>query len=248
MSLRPLIESRAIPPDAIRATTAEIHAAVLRESRTITTGNFTRLSTADLGLLFRLYDEVFFDGGVRAALGPSPLSFALSRRLTSAAGKTVRREYPDGTIAYEIAASVTLLYETFRDDHRPVVMSGITCTDRLEALQRIFEHELVHLVEMLAWGTSSCSRDRYRSLALRLFGHTEHRHGLITPRERADTAGIRPGSRVVFRIDGESKTGVVTRITRRATVLVEDDRGEPYSDGRRYAAFYVPLDLLEPAT
>jgi hypothetical protein len=245
MSLRPLIESHGIPPDAIRATMAEIHATVLRESRTVTAGNFTRLSTADLGLLFRLYDQAFFAGAVRETLGPSPLSFALSRRLTSAAGKTVRREYPDGTTAYEIAASVTLLYETFRDDHRPVVMSGLTCTDRLEALQRIFEHELTHLVELLAYGTSSCSTDRFRSLALRFFGHTEHRHGLVTPAERAHTAGIRPGSRVAFRIDGQTKTGVVARVTRRATVLVEDARGEPYSDGRRYAKFYVPLEMLE---
>jgi hypothetical protein len=34
------------------------------------------------------------------------------------------------------------------------------------------------------------------------------------------------------------------RITRRATVLVENPRGEEFTDGRRYLTFYVPLPLL----
>ena len=41
--------------------------------------------------------------------------------------------------------------------------------------------------------------------------------------------------------------GVVNRITRRATVLVEDQHGLPYSDGKRYKKFYVPFGSLEAA-
>jgi hypothetical protein len=37
----------------------------------------------------------------------------------------------------------------------------------------------------------------------------------------------------------------VNRVTKRATVLVEDARGVRYSDGRRYAKFYVPVGMLE---
>jgi len=37
----------------------------------------------------------------------------------------------------------------------------------------------------------------------------------------------------------------VNRITKRATVLVEDERGMRYSDGKRYAKFYVPVASLE---
>lgn len=33
--------------------------------------------------------------------------------------------------------------------------------------------------------------------------------------------------------------------THSGTVLVEDRRGESYSDGKRYAKFYVPVQLLE---
>jgi len=41
--------------------------------------------------------------------------------------------------------------------------------------------------------------------------------------------------------------GTVNRITKRATVLVEDPEGEPYSDGKRYRKYLVPLQLLTRA-
>ena len=51
--------------------------------------------------------------------------------------------------------------------------------------------------------------------------------------------------KVRFRFDGVDHQGVVNRINKRATVLVEDRRGVPYSDGKHYAKFYVPVQLLE---
>jgi hypothetical protein len=71
---------------------------------------------------------------------------------------------------------------------------------------------------------------------------------LITPRERAMVKfGIRPGMKVRFRFDGAEHQGIVNRINKRATVLVEDRQGAPYSDGKRYAKFYVPVPLLRVA-
>jgi hypothetical protein len=99
---------------------------------------------------------------------------------------------------------------------------------------------------MLVWTKSSCSAPRFQSIAEGLFGHTRHTHALITPRERALTEhGVRPGSRVRFRIDGAEHVGVVNRVTKRATVLVEDGRGAKYSDGKLYSKFYVPVGMLE---
>jgi hypothetical protein len=59
---------------------------------------------------------------------------------------------------------------------------------------------------------------------------------------------VRVGDRVAFELDGTQFHGRVNRITRRATVLVESLRGEPYSDGRRYLTYYVPLPLLRKDT
>ena len=44
--------------------------------------------------------------------------------------------------------------------------------ERHDALQRIVEHETVHLVEQLRWRDTNCSGSRFQAIARRLFGHT----------------------------------------------------------------------------
>ena len=127
-----------------------------------------------------------------------------------------------------------------------MTVGGLVCRDRLEALQRIFEHELLHLAEFLARGRSNCRGDNFQSLSRRIFAHEAAYHDLITPREHARSAfDIHVGDRVTFELDGKHHTGRVNRITRRATVLVEDSRGVLYGDGKRYLTFYVPLPHLQ---
>jgi hypothetical protein len=104
---------------------------------------------------------------------------------------------------------------------------------------------MIHLVEMLVWDESCCAADRFQSIAARLFGHTEHKHDLITQQERAaQKFNIRVGSRVAFQFEGQPLVGTVNRITRRATVLVADPNGQRYDDGTRYRKYYVPLSHL----
>ena len=245
------IETKQFSSEEITSRTREIYETILHESEHIDGGNFTRIHPDDAERLFDLYDGLFFDGGNRKLLGEIPLNFRLSKRMTQTGGKAGRRELRDhsGKVVgteYEIAVSTTLLFGTFQEDHHPIVMSGIECRDRLEALQRVFEHEMTHLIEMLIWVDSSCSAPRFQSIANRFFGHTDHRHQLITPREQAFTKfGIKPGDRVSFRLDGQHHVGLVNRITKRATVLVENESGECYSDGKRYSKFYVPVGMLE---
>jgi len=101
---------------------------------------------------------------------------------------------------------------------------------------------------MLAWGDSYCTQKRFQSIASRIFGHRDHRHQLITQRERAAVKyKIKTGDPVTFRLDGRVLKGFVNRITRRATVLVEDPQGAPYQNGKRYAKYYVPLQMLKRA-
>ena len=243
--LRIHVETSELAAAQITARTRQIYDTVLQESPSLDGGNFTTIHPSDLARLFAFYDTGFFEAQLRATLGRTPLRFRLSRRMTRAAGRTsTARPTPRW---YEISVSTTLLLQCFAgDDHRPITVTGLPCHDRLEALQRVMEHELIHLTEQLLWATSSCAAPRFQSMARRLFGHTEHTHALITPSERAlATFGIKPGDPVRFHYDGACYTGVVNRITRRVTVLVKDPRGAPYADGHRYATFYVPVEQLE---
>jgi hypothetical protein len=234
------------PEDAVAALQRRIHDSVLADARRVFEPNFTAIHVADLELLFQLYDGLFFDGGLRAALAGSRLTFRASTRMTSAGGKTTRRVYRNGEVSYEIAVAIGMLFDGFRGEDRATTVSGLVCSSRLEALQRIFEHEIAHLVEMLCWGKSNCGGARFQQIARRFFRHQAHTHNLVTRRERAAEAGIRVGSLVRFAFEGKRLRGRVNRITRRATVLVEDAAGQPFSDGKRYLAYYVPLGGLEP--
>lgn len=221
---------------------------VLRQSRRLRSGQFDTIHAHDLWLLYRSYDQTFFEGALRTALGQTPLDFRLSRRLTKVAGKVTRTRHPVRGERYELAISTTLLFDNFRDVTRPVTVAGLPCRDRLDALQRIYEHELLHLFEFLGWGNSSCSAAAFHRLARNFFGHLHYRHDLITGRERAQIQfGLRVGQQVAFRFDGKHYSGLLNRITRRATVLVEHPQGRRYSDGKRYHRFYVPLEKLQPA-
>ncbi|HEX6884785.1 MAG TPA: SprT-like family protein [Planctomycetota bacterium] len=230
-----------------------IRALVLASSAHVDGPDFRAVHPQDLRRMLAAYDQEFFAARLGPALAGHPLRLAFSRRLTSAGGRTLqrRRRLPDGSLGpsdYEIRFSSLLLFESFVPGGPEARLVGLPCTDRLDALQRILEHELVHLAELLVHGDSSCKRAPFRLVARGLFGHLEHTHGLVTPtRKAAEVLGIRRGDRVRFEFDGAWLEGRVNRITRRATVLVEDPEGEPYSDGRRYRKYLVPLGRLVPA-
>lgn len=230
----------------------DIFDTTLRQSRVMGQSNFRDISNADLKLLFDLYDEAFFDGQLDQTLRQhrSELGFRLSRRMTSAGGKTTRWQYPKALHRpprFEIAISATLLFESFQG-RDSIVVTGLGCDNRLQALQRVMEHEIVHLIEMLLWYHSSCSAARFLRIANNFFNHLKASHELLTPADKAmSQLGIQVGDRVQFEMDGRSIQGFVNRITRRATVLVENGKGQRYDDGARYLKYYVPLEMLRRA-
>lgn len=224
----------------------------LRQSRVMGRPNFRDLCDDDLRILFELYDDQFFDGQLAQTLEQhqSKISFRISRRMTSAGGKTTRWQYPKALHRpprFEIAISATLLFESFNDP-QPIVVTGLPCQNRLQALQRVMEHEIVHLIEMLLWYHSSCAARRFLLIANRFFRHAKASHELLTPADKAmSQLGIQVGDRVSFEKEGQQLVGFVNRITRRATVLVANHQGQAYDDGQRYLKFYVPLEMLRRA-
>jgi hypothetical protein len=232
--------------ELIRDRVQRIHQEVLTQSRNIRQPNFTSIHTRDLEYLFAAYDERFFGGYCRQALNGSRIHFRLSRRMTRAGGTTKRFRLGSGAVSYEIAIACDLLFDGFVEKDRCATVGGLECANRLDALQRIFEHELVHLAEQLCWETSECTAARFQDIAARHFRHRTHTHHLITPRERAAGAGISIGHKVSFEFEGRRLVGRVNRVTKRVSVLVEDVNGQKYSNGLRYKKYYVPIGRLNP--
>jgi hypothetical protein len=246
-----LVHGRNYAPSIRGAMQREIFEHMLLNSSNVNSANFDVISAADLGTLFQVTDELFFGGVITRYVETNfnkPLTFRLSTRMTTAGGTTTMTSPgPRRDTEFEIAIATTPLFGTFQIESQAKV-GGVVCHTRLEALQRIMEHEVIHLVELLATDDSNCQAKRFRNWVRNYFGHRESNHQLLTPRDIArKQMGIRCGDSVTFRIKGDRYLGTVNRITKRATVLVKDPAGTPYTDGERYAKFYVPLKMLKRA-
>jgi len=251
--LKKILETRQFSRSGREAAQASISQYMLTNSESMSSGNFGKISGSDLGLLFHVTDEYFFEGTVNRLCeqqADRPLSFRLSTRMTSAGGMTTMqtsRDRRNPTREFEIAVATTPLFATFKDEPTAIV-SGIVCRNRLQALQRIMEHEMIHLVEMLLWNDSNCAAKPFKRIVKRFFGHTESNHQLLTPRDLAKKRlGISQGDLVTFSNQGQNLTGHVNRITKRATVLVASSKGSMYDDGCKYVKYYVPLNRLKRA-
>jgi hypothetical protein len=237
--------AKPLTPTEIAARRRQIREATLRESPYIREPQFSRISPRDVAAVFQQCDSVFFGRAIAAALGERPLAFRLSTRATRCAGslRKVWEGKPAGGMPperFELTVSTTPLFESFRDGQRSITTCGHECTDRLDALQRVVEHETVHLIEYLRWADSACSAPRFQLIARSVFGHTARHHAMMSPGDRAAALGFRPGQRVAFEFEGVRYEGVLNRVTKRATVLV------PHPDGRSMR-FYIPLQYLTQA-
>jgi len=256
-----LVQRRKLTESERIGTSQLVYNYMLTNSLHVRSGNFKDICNADLGLLFQITDEQYFDGKVARLCEQTadrPLSFRLSTRMTTSGGmKTMLtlRERNQRKTEFEIAIATTPLFATFGDEGRNggdaesnAIVSGLTCHNRLEALQRIMEHEMVHLIEMLIWNDSNCSARPFKKIVNRFFGHTESNHRMLTPSDLArKRLGISTGDLVVFRVEGRELKGHVNRITKRATILVPDPRGTTYDDGKKYQKYYVPIQKLKRA-
>jgi hypothetical protein len=225
---------------------------VVEKSGRFHDGRFSSLRTDDLEFMFTAIDEFFLDGWCQHAInsGGHLLDFRLGKRMTRCGGKTTTRIQPQSRNRkqIEIAISPRLLHESFETQNEAYV-TGVACKSPLDAFARIMEHEMLHLMEMVLWNDSSCSKKRFKGIANGMFGHRESTHRLLTPSQIAQKRHqITIGSEVIFKFREQTFTGIVNRIDRRATVLVPNPKGLRYTDGKRYNKFYVPVTALRSAS
>ena len=146
-SLQPLIEQLQLDRSQIQQRRNEVRHQILSASRSIQQDNFHSIHQQDLVELFAIYDQVFFDNrfGKQFETNEHGLTFRLSSRMTSTGGTTSfrkQRRFSDKQYHYEIAISTTLLFNTRFEARERVKVGGVPVENRLDALQRIFEHEL----------------------------------------------------------------------------------------------------------
>lgn len=219
---------------------------LMDRSSSISSTDLGKISVADLKMLYELYEQIFFKGWIKQHW-KGKLQFAISRQMTKTAGKTVcfKKSADNCDLALEVRISLPIIanYGTIEGHD---LVGGIKSGSRLEALQLIFEHELVHVVEFICFGSSNCKGKRFQALAENLFGHHNNYHQLPTNNEIVrHRLGLAPGVWVEFDYQGAVLKGIISHIRKRAGVMVEDKNGA-YQDrqGKRYSKYLVPLQLL----
>lgn len=219
------------------------------ESETVKSDKIERIGDYDLELLYDYYDEIFFDNWFKENFkGIMMLNF--SRRLTKSAGMTKCpkniSQIPEWQTKLQINMGIDFF---FKFDHleENKYACGIECKSSLEALQIILEHELLHAHEYILHHESNCKKDRFKHTAKNMFGHTQSHHSLPSnSRIIREKYGIFVGDKVRFKFKNKRLTGVVTRINKRATVMVLNPDGQ-YVDqhGNKYVKYFVPANCLD---
>jgi hypothetical protein len=235
--------------DEIVNKRAEISKLLIQKSANIKNGTISTISTADLKLMFELYDQIFFGSWFKRNF-KGKLKFSLSRRMTKSAGLTLCPKNIDKIKPEELVVEIRIGVDFFF--HYGLIegsetVCGIKTNSSLEALQLVFEHELCHAIEFILFKESNCSGARFKVIANNLFGHTESYHELPTYKQIAKQKfSLNIGDTVSFTFNGKRLQGILYNINKRATVMVRDKDG-PLADkqGNRYSKYYVPLTFLE---
>ncbi|WP_338813815.1 SprT-like domain-containing protein [Bernardetia sp. Wsw4-3y2] len=223
---------------------------VFIQSKQIKTDNFQVVSNNDVKLIFELYDIHFFDNYFKESKIVDRMAFDFSKKMTSAGGKLmyykVTKQNP---IQFRMRISAYLIFNSFKKqtDNKTINLAGFETKNRLEALMHVIEHEIIHLIEFIAFNDSSCKKDNFKKLANSIFGHTAFTHQLLTGKmEALKEYDLRVNDWVKFTFDGKTYTGVIHRITKRATVMALDKNGE-YKDnkGNRFKKYYILLKYLK---
>lgn len=204
------------------------------KSKNVNSGNIQCMSNQDIKILFHLYDEEFFQDYFRVNLKEN-ITFSLSTRMTSAAGKTIYRRkiklLNEEEKTYEIRMGIKFFFQ-YDKVERDKIVSGINTMDSLEAFQIVFEHELCHLMEFNLYGESSCKRRRFKIMVNNIFAHTEVYHHLPSQKEIiSKDYGLELGQSVCFVNEGKKYSGFIYKINKKAIVMVKDKMGT-FRDGQ----------------
>jgi hypothetical protein len=221
---------------------------LLLKSYCIKSEVITGMAIQDLELLYELYDQIFFNNLISSSF-EGKFKFSLSKRMTKSAGMTICPKNIGKLDAKDIWIDIRIGIEFFYHYNQlegKKMVGGYEASNAVEALLLVFEHELCHAIEFMLFHKSSCSKERFKSIAYNLFHHTESSHTLPTYKKIAQQKlGLNIGDKVTFEFEDRTLNGILYNINKRATVMVRDNNGRMVdSAGNRYAKYYVPLKLL----
>lgn len=220
---------------------------ILNSIKNISENNLENITEDHIRILFKNYDHYFFDDHLNK-LFIDNLKFSLSTRMYKSAGKTIYKKIVIDDLVneeFEIRISTNVLRNFYKISSDKKV-NGIPCTDVFTALQLIFEHELCHLIEFNIFKVSNCKGNRFKFLSYNYFGHTDIYHTLpIEANILSEKYHIKIGERICFKVDSFIYYGLIQKIGKNVTVMIEDKFGK-YEDRKnnRYSKIRISIEQI----
>ena len=211
------------------------------------------LEEDDLAQLFALYDETFFEGALRKRVHSKGSVFKIkpSKKLTRTAGLCA---YDPGQrkhrCEYWIEISINVLNKTFHESEAHD-SGGVLCHSRIECMQLVLEHEMIHLLTYL-WEACDAKPTLtrtgktvapdahdpiFKQLVKNIFGQTRVQHSLLSglTQDQITNFSLKNGD---VHVKGDLRVGMliefggssfrITQIKRKKMVVERTDNGNPY--------------------
>lgn len=138
------------------------------------------MTSDDLHKMFQMYDDLCFDNSIQDYITDKEftLKFALSGEDTFTTEGVCTAKRSD-TKAMKCDYVITIPIHFFDLVKGKTLIAGQECNDQLECLQRVMEHELVHLIIFMFCGDEFITNqhgDLFMSTVHDLFRHTDYKH------------------------------------------------------------------------
>lgn len=206
--------------------------------------NMEQIRKDDLRALTELYDEILLNGIIKRMFKGSKwkLDFDISGATRSAGlCKTIGCSY---TISISWPVFKDLFKSGSKEEHYSI--NGILCYNKLECLQVVLEHELMHMISDTAPDIPNPipARDRvysahgllFKQLVMAFYGHTGVTHSLHIDQSKVSSkSDFEMGDVVNFELaSGENLTGRIIKMNPVTAVILT-------AEGLKYKSSYRPL-------
>ena len=163
--------------------------------------------------MFKYYDYYYFGNMIQYALNKTEgqIKFEFSDKMTSTGGTCSRT----GICIYKIKISRKKLDEINTTNVNDMAVNGIIPRDKVDALQLIFEHELIHAVLSIFVNEISGHGQLFKDIARNLFGHTKTTHTIGTKNKQTaifNKSNLKVGQQIAFMMKKEKIYGNILKL------------------------------------
>nr|QBK90206.1 MAG: SprT-like family protein [Pithovirus LCPAC102] len=168
------------------------------------------MNNDELDVMFKLYDYYFFNNMISYALQKSGgnIKFKFSTKMTSAGGTCSRI----GICTYIIKISKENINNITPINIINSEINGLKPKNKVNALQLIFEHELVHAILSIFVDDLRGHGKLFKDMVKQLFGHTKITHSILNKPLVVNQYNFKVNDLIYFMVKDKKSYGTIIKL------------------------------------